>query len=545
MRPRTLPALLAGLGLLLASAYFAPAQEEKPRRKVVLIAGKKSHGPVGNGVHDYGWSVRLLKVMLDSSNVKDRLKVEYHLDGWARDPKTLDTADAIMIVSDGRDGDLYEEAPHLASEERVRYLDGLVKKGCGVLTVHFSTFAPEKYREQVLDWYGGYFQWETDGKRQWYSAIKTLEAEVKPANPDHPVARGVRPFKMREEFYHNLRFRAKDETVKPILEVPALKGRAGDGNVVAWVREGAGGRGFGTTCGHFYDNWKNDDFRKTVLNAITWAAKAEVPKDGVESRFFTHDEIDKALGPMPGAEKPIRALMLAGNDAHKWHNWERTTPAIKEALERDPRVRVDVVLDFEELAKRDLSGYDLIVQNWCNWQDPRGSGEKAKTAFAKFVRDGGGLVVIHFANGAFHPSLPKAAEADWPEYRRIVRRVWNHTPPAGKKASGHDAFGTFTVRFTDRKHPITDGLKPFEVTDELYHDQDGDEPIEPLLVADSKNTKGAEPLAWTYEYGKGRVFQTLLGHSEKTYDAFEAREMLRRAAAWVAKREVRPLKADR
>src|SRR5262249_39181655 len=256
-----------------------------------------------------------------------------------------------MVISDGRDGNLYEEAPHLASDERVRYFDGLMKKGCGLLTFHFSTFAPEKYREQVLDWNGGYFQWETDGKRQWYSAIKTLEAEVRPATPDHPVCRGVGPFKMREEFYHDLRFRAKDDTVKPILEVPALKGRDDRGNVVAWVRERpGGGRGFGTTCGHFYDNWKNDAFRKTVLNAITWAAGVEVPKDGVESRFFSHEEIDKALGPM-SAEKPIRVLLLAGNDAHKWHNWERTTPAIKDALERDPRVRVDISLDFEDLAK--------------------------------------------------------------------------------------------------------------------------------------------------------------------------------------------------
>jgi type 1 glutamine amidotransferase len=83
------------------------------------------------------------------------------------------------------------------------------------------------------------------------------------------------------------------------------------------------------------------------------------------------------------------------------------------------------------------------------------------------------------------------------------------------------------------------------VTDELYFHQDGDEPIEPLLHAESKVTRKLEPLAWAYSYGKGRVFQTLLGHSEKTYDAFEAREMLRRATAWVARREVRPLTVDR
>ena len=49
--------------------------------------------------------------------------------------------------------------------------------GCGLVTFHFSTFAPEKYRDKILDWNGGYFQWETDGKKQWYSAITTADAD--------------------------------------------------------------------------------------------------------------------------------------------------------------------------------------------------------------------------------------------------------------------------------------------------------------------------------------------------------------------------------
>jgi type 1 glutamine amidotransferase len=275
-----------------------------PPKKIVLIAGKKSHGPVGNGIHDYGWSVRLLKVMLDNSNIKERVKVEYHLDGWPRDPKTLEDADTIMIVSDGRDGDKYEEAPQFASRERVRWFDGLMKKGCGFVAFHFSTFAPNEYAEQILHWSGGYFQWETDGKRQWYSAIKTLESEVQPGAADHPISRGTKPFRLREEFYYNIRFKPRDASLKPILVVPALKGREPDGNIVAWAREReGGGRGFGTTCGHFYDNWKNDAFRKLMLNAIVWSAKIDVPKDGVEARFYSHEEIDKALGPMPDPKK--------------------------------------------------------------------------------------------------------------------------------------------------------------------------------------------------------------------------------------------------
>ena len=50
-----------------------------------------------------------------------------------------------------------------------------MKRGCGFLTFHFSTFAPQKYARQMLEGSGGYFQWESDGKRQWYSAITTLD----------------------------------------------------------------------------------------------------------------------------------------------------------------------------------------------------------------------------------------------------------------------------------------------------------------------------------------------------------------------------------
>ena len=301
-----------------ANGQSAVANDHAKKRKIVLIAGPKSHGPVGNGMHDYGWSVCLLRVMLEHSNIKDQINVEHYLDGWPKDSTALDDADTIMIVSDGRDGTMFSDALHLAGDARVQYVDGLMKKGCGLVTFHFSTFAPEKYADKVLDWNGGYFKWETDGRRQWYSAIKTQESEVQIGSPDHPVARGLKPFKMREEFYYNIKFNDKDNSLKPICIVPDLKGRAENGNVVAWVheREG-GGRGFGTTCGHFYDNWQKPMFRTLILNAIAWTAKVEVPEGGVESRFYTHDEIRAALGPeqvpaAPAESAPVKKIPTAG-----------------------------------------------------------------------------------------------------------------------------------------------------------------------------------------------------------------------------------------
>jgi len=277
---------------LLIVAAIGSAAEPK---RIVLIAGAKSHGPEGNGIHDYAWSARLLKGLLERSALRNQLHVDVITNGWPADTRILEAAHSIMIISDGRDGDKYSEAPHLASPANVATMERQIARGCGFMTFHFSTFAPDQYAPEMLRWSGAYFDWENEGRREWYSAITTIEAEVDLLSVDHSVARGVKPFRMKEEFYYNLRFAAPpDPHVTHILAVPALGGRAPDGNVVAWARlREDGGRSFGTTCGHFYDNWQNADFRKLILNALVWTAGLEVPEHGVESAYLSREELER------------------------------------------------------------------------------------------------------------------------------------------------------------------------------------------------------------------------------------------------------------
>ena len=278
---------------LLLSGFSVEAAE---RKKIVLIAGVKSHGPEGNRIHDYPWSVRLLKTMLEKSVVRDQVEVQAYFNDWPNNPADLESADTIMIISDGRDGDIGREAPHLATQERIQQVDRLMKRGCGIITFHFSTFAPDNLADSVLDWYGGYFDWETDGKREWYSKIETMEALVAPASQGHPVLIGMKPFEMREEFYFDIRFQLNDSRWKPIWRVSDLQATKPNGKVVAWAVERAnGGRGFATTCGHFYDNWKHANFRKTMLNAIAWTSHIPIPENGIQSAFVDRDAIAEHL----------------------------------------------------------------------------------------------------------------------------------------------------------------------------------------------------------------------------------------------------------
>ncbi len=79
-----------------------------------------------------------------------------------------------------------------------------------------------------------------------------------------------------------------------------------------------------------------------------------------------------------------------------------------------------------------------------NWETPA-PGEQARENLRRFVESGKGLMLIHFACGAWQ---------DWPEFKNLAGRVWD------PKLRGHDPHGEFTVEITDPDHPVTRGMEP-------------------------------------------------------------------------------------
>ncbi len=489
---------LAAVALIFLCGQASPPQP----KKIVLLAGPLDSHP--KDTHEYERNIVLLKHCIDTSPAFKGARSEIHF-GWPADPAALDDADTIFVTSGGCDRKLEDHPLYVG--DHLQVLERQMKRGCGVIFHHWSTFHPAKHHDAVTEWVGGYFDYETGPPpRKWFSKIETREWMTSVGSPDHPIARGVKPFKVREEFYYNLKFRDEDPRLAPILLC-----RDGDvrANTVGWaVERKDGGRGFGFTGGHFFANWWIPDFRRMVLNAIAWTAKLEVPAGGVDTTL----------------EDPVRALILTGHN-HPAHDWRTTTAALVHVLGQDPRMKVEVTEKPEDLAK--LDAVDLLVLNYCNWDKP-GLSDDAKAGLLKYLARGGGLSVIHFANGAWNPTLP-AKESDWPDYReRIVRRVWMHP------GSGHDPFGPFTVTPTAATHEITAGLAPFETRDELYFKQAGALPIEPLATATSTVTKQSEPMAWAYDVEKARVFQTVLGHAAESIR--KSAPLIRRGSAWAARR---------
>src|SRR3954468_18465197 len=159
----------------LALAMQCGSAEAATPRKIVLIAGTVHQGTGGHpaGTHEYELSARLLKQSLVQAPGLAPIKCEVHVGGWPTDPKTLDDADTIVLISDGADRN--EQDHPLLVGDRMKVLEKQMKRGCGLVVLHWTVFVPaEKGGEQFLDWVGGYFDYERGtpaGGKSWYSKI--------------------------------------------------------------------------------------------------------------------------------------------------------------------------------------------------------------------------------------------------------------------------------------------------------------------------------------------------------------------------------------
>jgi type 1 glutamine amidotransferase len=264
--------------------------------KIVLVAGKPSHGP---GDHEFNAGCKLLAKCLAEVPGAEPVVVT---GGWPEDEHVFDNARAIIFFMDGGSGHPIIQGDHLHK------IQALIDKGVGLGCLHYAVEVPKGAPgDRFLEWIGGYYESGYSTNPHWIAHVKSL--------PAHPITSGVAPFALKDEWYYNIRFRPEMAGIQPIIiarpddearagktssprgPFPHIVDSKGRDEILAWaVERPDGGRGFGFTGAHDHENWGDPNFRKLVLNTVLWLAKVEVPEKGVESTV-TPDELKQNLDP--------------------------------------------------------------------------------------------------------------------------------------------------------------------------------------------------------------------------------------------------------
>jgi type 1 glutamine amidotransferase len=259
------------------------------------------------------------------------------------------------------------------------------------------------------------------------------------------------------------------------------------------------------------------------------------------------------------ARKPVKALIITGQNNH---NWQVSHIVLKDILENSGLFKVDLAVSPEK--GQDLSNfiidfkpYSLVVLDYNGDMWP----EKTKNNFIEYAENGGGIIVYHAADNSF---------PNWFEYNKIIAlggwegRNENTGPYAYWHEGGlikdtsiglggsHGRQHEYMLTAREAEHPVVDGLpnRWAHAKDELYDRMRGPANIGALLYTawSDKETGGSgreEPLVFTVDYGKARIFHTMLGHCGPTYEDNPAMQCtgfqvtLLRGAEWAATGKVK------
>lgn len=274
--------------LVISSSLFAA-----PLPHVVFIAGPESHF---YGEHEFNAGGEILVADLNNSGV---VTATLHKNGWPKEGIDAN-ASAIVLYMDG-------DSSHPALDH-MEELQKSMDRGAGLFAMHFAVHVPpEKAGKEFAQWIGGFYNSETSTNPHWQGTFTP--------QTDNPIFNGVNQFTAIDEFYFNIKF--DNPNANPVLtgtppdearehvphprrkfylfggSVPEeVVNNKGKEETIAWSLEREnGGRGFGFTGGHFHWNWGNKDYRRFVLNAIAWTAKAKIPESGIPTVKLTFEEL--------------------------------------------------------------------------------------------------------------------------------------------------------------------------------------------------------------------------------------------------------------
>lgn len=218
----------------------------------------------------------------------------------------------------------------------------------------------------------------------------------------------------------------------------------------------------------------------------------------------------------PEATRPLTLVLVAGPKdhgpgEHDYPAWQQAWRELCSMAENTQVQTADGWPTAEQLETADV----LVFYQQGSW-----SHERARDMDAFFER-GGGAVYIHYAVDGGDDAAGLAQR---------IGLAWQ----GGRSKFRH---GPVDVDFSASQHPITRNLGKLHFHDESYWQLVGD-PSRLALLATAREDGEDQPLFWTTEPKRGRVFVSILGHYAWTFDDPLFRVLLLRGIAWAAREPV-------
>ena len=226
---------------------------------------------------------------------------------------------------------------------------------------------------------------------------------------------------------------------------------------------------------------------------------------------------DEQAAQEDAAQRPMRIVLVAGpkdhgQGEHDYPAWHEVWPRL---IKRSPNTEVDTAWEFPSQEQIEWADVLVFFQRG-RWNDDRAA------AIDPFLARGGGAVYIHWAVDG---------QGGQEEFAKRIGL-------ASLGGSIRYRHGEMNVDLTPGSdHPIARNFGNIDILDEAYWKLTGD-PSKLDLIGTSIEDGEPQPIFWTVERGRGRVFVSIPGHYSWTFDDPAFRTLLLRGIAWSGRRDV-------
>lgn len=156
-----------------------------------------------------------------------------------------------------------------------------------------------------------------------------------------------------------------------------------------------------------------------------------------------------------------------------------------------------------------------------------------KKDFVKLLDEGVGMVFLHHALVSYQ---------DWDLFHEVVggKYVLRNTldPEDSALASGFKHDENMRVMVVAEDHPVTSGMREFEIFDEVYINYQVGDHVVPLLETD--HPLSTPLIGWANTHMNSRIAYLQLGHDHHAYGNDHYRQLVQRAVQWVARGDEAP-----
>lgn len=226
----------------------------------------------------------------------------------------------------------------------------------------------------------------------------------------------------------------------------------------------------------------------------------------------------------PGAfcqkkKEPVRVLLVTGGHDYDKEPFDAFMKSLRGITVTEVKHPNALIMFRHE----NRASYDVVLF----YDMPETISEQEKKDFTDCLKAGKGMVVWHHAYCSYQ---------EWAEYRNIIGGRYHQQPWTDSKGATHPA-STYMhdvqlhVKVADKKHPVTKGIRDFDILDETYGKGSVHPGVHVLLTTDDP---GSTPsVAWTNRYGKSDIVTILLGHDNNAWTNPGFAKLLTQAIMWV------------